>query len=929
MLQNSNPEVPTINLVVEGEGEYPQVDLNTYSLDFGGVPVGTCKTLSYVVFPSGGIGSQLTNICPDPSSDMQISLVGPNGPFSSACQSVFFSRVGGKRSAQVWVRYCPSNTNDLSAVIRHTSSEPSAPSIELTLTGKGVRPEIEILNPTVNFGTINLGSTAASVVRVRYRNVTPTGNITLSTSIVSHPFSLEGAVGGNFSATFVTTASVTGATFSVRVLFTPTVAGLVRTTFAAVLVAPNGTTTDTFTFLGRANGASITANANQTLNFNGAFLLTPNTRQFPLRYDNITTNTITISPTDHPAFLLMHPATGMFSTTAEITLTVGGNPTTPVSSTATLFARFLPVRGGVTTATLNILSAPMGGSTSTSETLRLLGNGLAPFLSATTATNQGTLRFNAVPFGAVRYYQYTLSYRNITSGTIEVNVPAGSSFDVAQSSSGSWTSAGQTLALTNIPATSATASVNFWVRYTANNATLTRSTIAHVSLGGDSRTNNSDDLLCIGSSILPSISITPGTLNFTTIGITKSSVSTYQIDYQNITTQTIRVQPQGGFGFSTTATGPFTTTGTLEIRTPAADGTLQMWALFTASTTAQISITIPHTAPDALGQTAARDDLRCSGRGKPFLAIYERGDWGCVGIQPLQSYTFNVKQPLRAGDVRSEGKIIRIEHAGISQPITIKAPEGYVISVAGDQTFGHPNDGSPLGNFYAQQNFTFRYFNCDLGSEQAITKKQGYVAFFTDYAATSSNATISSDKAKYESIFYEDGSFVSKNSFEIWVNSIAPVSCGKTVTLTVASGTASTTLTVTTICQNDTSPAVCISDGKRLIPNDRYLQHTFPSSILPIPSVFPASLNGAFAQWYICNPVNPKSTIKVAEAWKIFDFQGSTTSMHSVTEELVWDKHPDFIDNNGNSKVEYAYENKLYNKFEDLPVIPIQVNACA
>ncbi len=156
MLQNSNPEVPTINLIVEGEGEYPQVDLNTYSLDFGGVPVGTCKTLSYVVFPIGGIGSQLTSICPDPSGDMQISLVGPNGPFSSACQSVFFSRVNGRRSAQVWVRYCPSSTNDLSAVIRHTSSEPSAPSIELAVAGKGVRPEIEILNPTtVNFGTIN------------------------------------------------------------------------------------------------------------------------------------------------------------------------------------------------------------------------------------------------------------------------------------------------------------------------------------------------------------------------------------------------------------------------------------------------------------------------------------------------------------------------------------------------------------------------------------------------------------------------------------------------------------------------------------------------------------------------------------------------------------------------------------------------------
>jgi hypothetical protein len=75
----------------------------------------------------------------------------------------------------------------------------------------------------------------------------------------------------------------------VKVRFAPTANGRVLSTFAGLCVAANGSTTDTFTLIGTGIGASITANANQTLNFNGTFLLTPNTRQFPLRYDNITT----------------------------------------------------------------------------------------------------------------------------------------------------------------------------------------------------------------------------------------------------------------------------------------------------------------------------------------------------------------------------------------------------------------------------------------------------------------------------------------------------------------------------------------------------------------------------------------------------------------------------------------------------------------
>ncbi|TAE20707.1 MAG: hypothetical protein EAZ92_17805 [Candidatus Kapaibacterium sp.] len=75
-----------------------------------------------------------------------------------------------------------------------------------------------------------------------------------------------------------------------------------RTTFAGVVVAQNGSSTDTFTLSGRGVGPTLTATP-RTLNFNGNFLLTPNTRSYVLRYDNITTNRVEISLTNDVAMI--------------------------------------------------------------------------------------------------------------------------------------------------------------------------------------------------------------------------------------------------------------------------------------------------------------------------------------------------------------------------------------------------------------------------------------------------------------------------------------------------------------------------------------------------------------------------------------------------------------------------------------------------
>lgn len=535
-LRNDNPDAPPIALLVEGVGEFPRPGLGISSLNFGAVPIGACKTLSYTLTPAGGISEQATIICPNSGyGDVEISTNGPGGPFSSGCQTVVFSRLAGITSARIWVRYCPTTDAPLSTSLSHTSM-PGSQFVTLPLTGSGARPEIEILNPTVNFGNVNLGSTAASVLRVRYRNVTLPGTITLSTA-ASHPFLFDNLVSGIRTdlPDFSTSATATGATFSVRVSFAPTVTGLVRTTFAAVCVAANGTTSDTFTLIGTGIGAGLTANNNQTLAFGNQFLLTPTTRAFPLQYRNITTATIDIQPTAHPAFLLMDPQTGVFSTTAGITLTVGGTAANPVSSTSTLFVRFLPLRGGATSATLTFIS-------STTETLRLTGNGLAPYLNVT----QGTVQFGQVDLGQTRYYGYSMTYRNITASTISVAVPAGNDFAVAQVSSGTWTTAGQTLTLPTVqPPTNATTQVQLWLRFTPTIAQATTVTLTHLSDGGDLRTVDSDVLVLTARKPPVLIELTPKILDFGTVGVNGSSTQTFSLAYQNVGSPITLTLPSG------------------------------------------------------------------------------------------------------------------------------------------------------------------------------------------------------------------------------------------------------------------------------------------------------------------------------------------------------------------------------------------------
>jgi hypothetical protein len=547
-VKNGNASVQnTTDVALTGEGEYPLPGVSVQRLNFGDVPIGSCRVLSYTVFPSGDIRDQVTIICPQNAfSTVEISTTGPNGPFTGGCEAVTFSRTSGVSSARVWVRYCPTTSEPLQFAINHLS-QPGGQFVNVPLLGRGVGPTITVTPSSRNFGTLPVNLIETTTLTVQVRNVTAPATVTLSTTASTDGFTFLDNSTNQWGSTWTTSATTTNATYRITARFVPTTVQQYRTTFASVVVAQNGSSTDTFTLLGRGVGATLMITTG-TLNFNGNFLLTPNTRSYVLRYDNIRTNTIEISPTNHPAFLLSEAQNGVFTTTAGLTFTVGGTAANPVSGNVTAWVRFLPIQAGTTTATLchDSFISP-GVRDASTETLTLRGVGNAPVLSATTATNQGTLRFNDVPFGDVRYYEYTLSYQNITAGTLRVSILAGSLFAVtsatgaATGATATWIGANQAFTLTPpVLNTTATTSIKLWVRFTATQAGMTRSTLAHVSLTGDVRTDAQDGFLCIGETLpapiltLPTASAT-SPLYFGGVIVNKSTTQVLTLTNQDIT----------------------------------------------------------------------------------------------------------------------------------------------------------------------------------------------------------------------------------------------------------------------------------------------------------------------------------------------------------------------------------------------------------
>ncbi len=361
------------------------------------------------------------------------------------------------------------------------------------------------------------------------------GTVDLTINNVRH--TALGTTSNTFSLAELTTTANLNAQLADygKLYFNPFVVSTLGT-YAMTLNSTNGTAIATYTgnrtFTVQQPPARLTLTS-ATLDFGSQFVLAPVTRAYTLRYDDITTNTIVMSATNHSAFLTSVSENGVFTTTESITLTVGGTQPAPASGTATFWVRFVPVRGGNVSVNLNHTSTLADNiTTAASVRLTLRGSGLAPMVNVA----QPSIHFGQIDLGQTRYYGYTMTYRNITASTISVAVPAGNDFAIAQVSSGTWTTAGQTLTLPTVqPATAATTDLQLWVRYTPTIAQASNITLTHLADGGDPRTVDSDNLVLTATKPSVVLDVVPDILSLGTVFVGASSTNTYSLTYRNCT----------------------------------------------------------------------------------------------------------------------------------------------------------------------------------------------------------------------------------------------------------------------------------------------------------------------------------------------------------------------------------------------------------
>jgi hypothetical protein len=448
-------------------------------------------------------------------------------------------------------------------------------------------------------------------------------------------------------------------------------------TYLLSLNSTNGTAITTYngnrTFTVQMPPARLTLPSltSATLDFGEQFVLVPSTRSYTMQYTEITTNTIVIAPTNNPAFLLSASQNGIFTTSESITLTVGGNPSAPVSGTMTLWARFVPTQGVPLTAKVKHTST-LADNITTVATVELILKGklLAPVVNVA----RTSVDMQDIPFGATRYYGYTFTYTNLTAATISLatvpieRLPVGVTFAFATTSTAqptsattAWTASGQTLTFSTIqPPTSATQTIEVWMRVIGGTGSgAVRVTLAHVSVGGDTRTNVADNLTCIANVLPPPLTMLPtGTINFGGMPIGTNATMTVSL-FTGAPTQPLTITVPNNLTVSFDGTN--FRTGTFSILPPAL-GYLAMTIRCTPTTVGVInrnilienavnSLTIRTTAR---GATASPTNPRGASQvvdGKYFVdnRIFFPLGWSSItGVPPALAGNDNMRLPVQA-----------------------------------------------------------------------------------------------------------------------------------------------------------------------------------------------------------------------------------------------------------------------------------------
>jgi uncharacterized repeat protein (TIGR01451 family) len=195
----------------------PRIAVSASSLDFGNVVVGASTTMTVQVSNVGDVGQNLT-------ISNASTIGGAVGEFAiTGGGCVFPATIAAGSSCGISVSFAPSFGGSRAATLRIVSNDDVNPELDVTLIGIGVKPLISVNPSSLDFGTVLVGATSATM-KVRVSNLGDPGQaLTISNaSVITGDIADFTVTGGGCG--FPSTIAP-GSSCDISLIFAPSAAG--------------------------------------------------------------------------------------------------------------------------------------------------------------------------------------------------------------------------------------------------------------------------------------------------------------------------------------------------------------------------------------------------------------------------------------------------------------------------------------------------------------------------------------------------------------------------------------------------------------------------------------------------------------------------------------------------------------------------------
>ena len=542
---SASESTSTVNLT--GTGMAAQLALSAATLDFGDVNLNTTSANNLSLTSSG-------------NTPLTVNAVTLTGATFSISGANFPATLNPGQSLTLQVSFDPTAAGDATGIMSIASNSVSGSKSTVNLRGSGKSPQLTVNASSLDFGNVNLNTTATKAL-----TLISSGNTALTVNAVA----VSGAGFAISGSTFPAKLNP-GQSLTLQASFDPTVAGAAT---GNVTISSNSSTGKTSTIsltgTGMAGQLSVSATA---LDFGSVSLNTTLSKTLTLTSSG--NAAVTVNPVT-----LTGAAFAVSGATFPATLNPGQSLSLQVS--------FDPIATGTASGTITISSNASSGGTAT---VALSGTGTSPQL-----TISGTMAFGNVVLNSTSTQTLTLTSSGTAPVTVNSATLAGTGFSMS----------GATLPTTLNPGQTLTLQVNF-------NPTTAGSASGTITISSNSFSGGTATVSLSGTGTSPQLTISGSTIAFGNVVLNSASTKTLTLTSSGTAAVTVNSVTLTGTGFSMTgATFPTTLS-------PGQTLTLQVTFSPTAPGSASGTITISSNSSTGGSSTVA---LSGTGTTNPVLTL--------------------------------------------------------------------------------------------------------------------------------------------------------------------------------------------------------------------------------------------------------------------------------------------------------------------